>query len=41
MIIVKAKYLLILSLYYVQIKDYKGVQREYADFNRYKMILLF
>jgi len=40
-IIVKAKYLFIASLYYVQIKDYKGVRRKYASFNRYRMIILF
>ena len=32
---VKAKYLFIVSLYSLQIKDYKGVRREYAGFNRY------
>jgi len=40
-ILVKAKYLFIVSLYYTQIENYNGVQREYAGFNRYKMMLLF
>jgi len=38
---VKAKYLFIVSLYSVQIEDYKQVRREYEGFNRYIMILLF
>jgi len=38
---VKAKYLFIVSLYSVQIDDYKRVRREFEGFNRYRFILLF
>ena len=39
--VVKAKYLFIVSLYSVQIQDFKRVRREYAAFNRYSIIPLF
>jgi len=37
---VKAKYLFIVSLYSLQIKDYKRVRREYTGFNRYSLNIL-